>query len=199
MKKLEIIDSSTVFEKFVFKINEFRLRHEKLDGTMSNEMTRLVFQRGESAAALVHHTDTQQLLFTRQFRLPICGLTVDTPGDEAADGWLVEIAAGIVDAGESPEEAIRREIEEEMGFVPNNVEPIGAVYASPGGSSELIHIFYATVDKNSRRSDGGGAESEGEDIEVVEFSREEVIDQMQNGQLNDAKTLIALQWFAANR
>ena len=191
MKKLEIISCENVFKKYVFEINEFRLRHEKQDGTMSDELVRLVFERGDSAAALIHDTEQDCLLFTNQFRLPTRNVL--------PSGWLHEITAGMVEQGEEPAHSMRRELLEEIGYAVEDLELICSVFLSPGGSSERVHVFFASVTSKDKQTDGGGVESEGEDIELVSLPVDEMMAKMKNGEIHDAKTLIALQWFAMNR
>ncbi len=184
MKKVEVQDKRIVFDD-VYKIEEAHVRFEKFNGEMSNPVRRLVFERGNSAAALIFNTDTQNVILTDQFRYPTY---------ERGPGWLHETVAGVIDEGEQPEETIRREIREEIGYVVHALIPIASFYVSPGGSSERISLYYAEVNNADQVSAGGGMASENEDIALVHMTLPELWQALDNGAIIDAKTLIAAQW-----
>jgi nudix-type nucleoside diphosphatase (YffH/AdpP family) len=183
-RRVEVLSRETVFKNF-FRIIQARLRFEKYDGTMSEEVTRLVFERGDSVAALVHDQEAETLTFTEQFRYPTVA---------SGPGWILEIPAGSVEEGEEPSNTMRRELEEEIGCRVETLTPIHSFYVSPGGTSERIHLFYALVTPKHYVSEGGGLASENENIRVVTLPVKEAFAQMWAGQIHDAKTLIALQW-----
>jgi ADP-ribose pyrophosphatase len=118
-----------------------------------------VINRGDSVAGLLFNTSTEKYIFVKQFR----------PG---AGEELIEIIAGTMDVeGEKPEETLRREILEETGFIMTSCELICSSYSSPGGSTEKIYIFNAVTDGN-KSGTGGGVEDE--DIEIIEFTADEI-------------------------
>jgi ADP-ribose pyrophosphatase len=172
----------------VFKVDELTLEVERFDGGGAPTLRRLVFERGDSVAAIVRRRDDGRLLFTEQFRAPTF---------EKGPGWLLEAMAGIVDAGEAPAAALARELHEELGYRLLHAEPIADFYVSPGGSSERIHLFYAEVAETARSGTGGGAPDELEDIRVVALSVAEAQSAFASGRLPDAKTIIGLQWLFA--
>lgn len=185
-KRVEIISKAEVFKKFIFRIEEAHLRHERYNGTMSDEIIRLNFNRGDSVAAIVHDTQANTVLLTEQFRYPT---------HEKGPGWLVELPAGVVDPKDTdPSQAMRRELEEEVGFRVNTLRHISTFYLSPGGSSERIHLYYAQVTLNQQVSTGGGLLAEGEDIRRLTVSLAEAVQMVEKGTIADAKTLIGLQW-----
>jgi nudix-type nucleoside diphosphatase (YffH/AdpP family) len=184
MRKVEVQDKRIVFDD-VYKIEEAHVRFEKFNGEMSDTIRRLVFERGDSAAALIFNTDTQNVILTDQFRYPTY---------ERGPGWLYETVAGVIDDGEQPEEAIRREIREEIGYATHALVPIASFYVSPGGSSERISLYYAEVNNADQISAGGGLASENEDIALVHMTLPELWQALDNGEIIDAKTLIAAQW-----
>jgi nudix-type nucleoside diphosphatase (YffH/AdpP family) len=188
-KKVEIIRKQEVFKQAIFRIEAAELRHEKYDGTMSDTMTRLSFERGDSVAAVIHDPQDDRLIFTEQFRYP----TV-----EKGPGWLLEIPAGVIDADEHPTDAMRRELVEEIGYQVHTLHHISTFYLSPGGSSERIHLFYARVGASSQVAAGGGVAGEHEDIRTVSLSVQRVLSHLWHGGLEDAKTIIGLQWFQIN-
>jgi len=184
MRKVEIENKHIVFDD-VFKIQEATLRFQKFNGQMSEPVRRLVFERGDSTAALLFNRDTQKVLLINQFRYPAY---------EKGQGWLCEVVAGVIDANEQPEESVKREIREEIGYEAHELTHIATFYVSPGGTSERIMLFYGEVGDADRVSAGGGLASEHEDIQLVELTLPDLWRALENGDIVDAKTLVAAQW-----
>lgn len=185
-KRVEIIEQKQVFKQWIFEIEETKLRHEKYNGKMSDEVVRLTFKRGDSVAAVIHNQARQTVLLTEQFRFPTYA---------NGDGWVMELPAGSIDKpDENPEHAMRREIEEEIGYTVKNLEHISTFYVSPGGTSERIHLFYASVEEKDKLTAGGGLDEEKEDIRTVHISVNDIMTKIKNGAIMDAKTIIGLQW-----
>jgi len=120
------------------------------------------------------------------------------PTLDKAGGWLATVVAGMIDAGETPEQAIRREILEEAGFEAETVEAIATFFVSPGGSSERIFLFCALVSDAARQSAGGGVATEHEDIKVTAWPLDAFLARVAAGELQDAKTIIAGYWLKDN-
>jgi len=188
MRKVEVLSRRRVFDGF-FKIDEARLRFERYDGTMSEVVQRLVFERGDSAAALVVNPERRTVYLTEQFRYP---------AHEKGGGWLLDVVAGMIEPGDTSEQTARREILEEAGFEALALEPIATFFMSPGGSSERTFLFCAVFSDAARRSAGGGVASEHEDIKIVEWPIEEFLAHLRGGRLQDAKTIIAGYWLQDN-
>ena len=184
-KDYSVERTKRVFDDF-FKVDEALVRHRRFDGQMSAPSRYLVLERGDSVAALLYNTDTKKIVLINQFRFATAAK--DT-------GWMLETVAGILEEGERPEEAIRREIVEEAGYEAVRLEHIHTFFVSPGGSSERIILFYAEVSDASRRDDGGGLDEEAEDIEVLHLGPNVAFAKMHEGAIRDAKTLVALMWF----
>ncbi|MBL8177835.1 MAG: NUDIX domain-containing protein [Bryobacterales bacterium] len=183
--KVEILRREEVFRKF-FRIDEVTLRHQRFDGAMSPEMTRLVLNRGDSVALLLADRARDAILLCEQFRLPTYG--------PQSSGWIHELPAGVLEPNEDPQECARREALEETGYSVSGMHRIATVYLSPGGSSERIHIFYAEIADGDRIQSGGGLASEHEDIRMVWLPIADARRQCAEGAIADAKTLIAIQW-----
>ncbi len=184
MRKVIVHSKQRVFDGF-FKIDEAMVSYERFDGKMSGPVRRLCFERGDSVAAVVYNRDSRRALFVKQFKYPTY---------EKGPGWIIETMAGMVEADEPPESAVRREVLEELGYEVEKLEPIATFYVSPGGSSERIFLYYAEVRNAGKATQGGGNLSEGEDIETVEFTREELARLVNSGTIQDAKTIIGIQW-----
>jgi nudix-type nucleoside diphosphatase (YffH/AdpP family) len=184
-KVVRILQRREVFKRFIFRIEEVTLEFERFDGSMSGPLTRLILDRGDSVAILLHDADNGFILLCEQFRAPTY---------QSGPGWVVELPAGIVEAEEDIEECARRETSEETGYSIRKLQPIASVYLSPGGSSERVHIFYAEISPADRTAAGGGLASEQEDIRLIRVARDDAFARARDGQIFDAKTLIALQW-----
>jgi ADP-ribose pyrophosphatase len=186
--KVKIERTKRLFDDF-FKIDEAVLKWERFDGTMSDTVRRLRFERGDSVAAVVFNRDTRKVILVNQFRYPTY---------EKGSGWMSEVVAGVLETDESPETTIRREILEEIGYEVRDLVYISSFYVSPGGSTERIVLFYAEVDNEGKVSDGGGLESEHEDIQIEELTLQDVETALSARQYQDAKTVIGLVWLLNN-
>lgn len=199
-RRVEIIKETQIFERFFFKIIEAELRHELYSGKMSSPLTRLSFVRGDSIAILMHDPDADTVVLTEQFRYP----TYRPPAASSAspdlnDGWLLEIPAGTVEPGELPEATVRREVREEIGYRVREARHLSTFYLSPGGTSERILLYYASVHPEDQTAKGGGLVAEGEDIRVMLVKVDEALAKVHRGEIHDAKSIIALQWLELHR
>ncbi len=182
MKKVEILSRKRLFNDFL-KIDEGHVSYQQYDGTMSGPVRRLVLERGDAVAALVYHSDWNEYLLVEQFRFPTHG---------QGPGWLTEIVAGVLEVGEEPEECVRRELEEEIGYRPAQLEHLSTFYVSPGGSSERVFLYYARVSEADKVGEGGGLLEEHEDIALVRYTPQALQAALHDGSLQDAKTLLAI-------
>lgn len=154
-----------------------------------------VFDRGgNSVGALVYNTETKKYLFVEQYRA-------------GAEGMMIEIVAGKVEEGEKTQEAIKREIVEEIGYKVDKIVHISDFYLSPGGSKEIMALFYVEV--SEKIGEGGGVD-EHENIRVIEvedlglngnlfFEFPEEGDVTPPYKLIDAKSLMAVSWHVQNK
>jgi nudix-type nucleoside diphosphatase (YffH/AdpP family) len=188
MPKVEVINRRRLLDDF-FKVDEVQLRFERYDGSMSEEVRRLNFERGDSVAALLVDAKARTVYLVEQFMYPTLA---------KAGGWLDTVAAGMIEEGETPEEAIRREILEETGFAAERIEPIATFFVSPGGSSERIFLFCARISDGARVAAGGGVASEHEDIKIVAFGLDDFLARIATGGFADAKTIVAGYWLKDN-
>ena len=152
MKKVSIESKKYILED-VFKVEEAYLRYEKFNGEMSGTVRRISLERGDSVAVLIFNKNTNKIILISQFRYP---------SYKSGDGWIVEAIAGIIDANETPEEAARREVQEETGLDVETLEHIATFYPSPGGSSERIFLYYSEVFRDQVDGEIGGLACERE-------------------------------------
>jgi ADP-ribose pyrophosphatase len=171
-------------------IDEAVVSHPRYDGGRQT-VTRLSLERGDSVALLLVDRKSRKVWLTEQFRYPTLA---------KGPGWIFELPAGTVDAGEEPDEAARREAAEETGFVPAALERVASFYVSPGGTSERIILYYAAVDGAKRDMDmARRTRDPDEDIKLIEEDLDEFLDEARFGRIDDAKTLIGGLWLLANR
>jgi len=178
-----------VFDGY-FKVDRYRLRHQRFDGSESEMLSREVLERGHVVAVLPVDLKRNCIVLVEQFRT----------GAYAANWqpWLLECIAGIIEDGERNAEVARRESLEEAGCVINGLVPIHRFLSSPGASSETVVLYAATTDSAQV---GGlhGLIEEGEDIRVHVIDIDEAVRLLDSGRIVSAKTVIALQWLARNR
>lgn len=186
--KFKILSDKPITTGYL-KVRNVQLQHDTYSGEKQLEIERDYVAKGEAVAVLVYEKDTDSILFTKQFRFTTTNF---------GDGWLLEIPAGMLDEGETPEEGARRELAEELGYEVENLQHIFAFYLTPGYSSERIHLFYAEVTSADKKQVGGGKESEQEDILLVK-KKVAALNPEDNELFGDAKTIVGLQWFLLSR
>jgi len=184
-KQVIVLSHKRILDGF-FKIDRAEVSYERFDGSMSPVMTRLVFERGDSAAVLPFDRQRREVVLVQQFRYP--AFVRD------GDGWLWEIIAGTQEEGRSPEEVARAEALEEAGYNLDVLYHVATVYPSPGGTSERMFIFVAPISPGQRVEEGGGLAESGEDILVRTFGLDEALRMVEDGRIVDAKTVLALQY-----
>jgi nudix-type nucleoside diphosphatase, YffH/AdpP family len=112
--------------------------------------------------------------------------------------WLVEIVAGSVEAGEEPEAVARREMVEETGMQAGRLEHISSYFVSPGGATEFVELYCVEVDAAEAKAIAGHPD-EGEDIQTRVMSSDDALALLAANKINNAVSIIALQWLAMNR
>ena len=182
----EIIEQEAAYRGF-FRLLRVRLRHRLFAGGWSKVITRELFERGHAAAVLPYDPVRDEIILVEQFRV----------GALLGEGcpWLLEVVAGIVEPGETPEEVVHREAEEEAGLTFTQLTAISNYYPSPGGCSERISLFLGEIDASLAPSHGGLSD-ESEDIRVHRVPRAQAMQWLSEGKLDNASTIIALQWLA---
>lgn len=165
-------------------LNKVTFDYQKEDDSWITQK-REVYDRGNGAAILLYNTKDKKVLLTRQFRLP-------TYLNENKTGMMIEVCAGLLDQ-DHPEQCIIRETEEETGYRITKVEKVMETYMSPGAVTEILHLFVGEYNETMKVSDGGGLESEQENIDVLEMSYAEAYAMIASGEIKDAKTILLLQ------
>jgi ADP-ribose pyrophosphatase len=182
---VEVMERQRVFQGF-FAVDKLTLRHRLYAGGWSKPFTRELFLRGRAAGVLLYDPVLDQVVLVEQFRVGMLCAEQQSP-------WALELVAGMVDVTESPQEMAAREVLEETGLTIAQSQFICESSNSPGGCDERISLFYAEVDSSGAGGIHGLAE-ENEDIRVVVVPRAVAIAAMEQGLINNAMAIIALQW-----
>jgi ADP-ribose pyrophosphatase len=186
---IQMLDQSTVYQGF-FTINTYKFRHRLYNGGWSEVVSREMFERGHAVVVLPYNPNTDELVLIEQIRLGALP-TSRTP-------WLLEAVAGMIDQGETHEAVARREAQEEAGLELGRLWPMLSYLSSPGGTTERIHIFLGELTHPVTTGVFGLAE-EHEDIKVHSLSEQDAQKLLQAGAIDNAATVIALQWLALHK
>lgn len=168
-----------------YTLNKITFEYQREDGSWETQ-SREAYDRGNGAAILLYNKSRGSVVLTRQFRMP-------TFINWNTTGMMIEVCAGLLD-GDSPEECIKKEVEEETGFKIDKVQKVFESYMSPGSVTEILHFFIGAYENRMKVGEGGGAEGETENIEVLEFSFEKAMAMIATGEIRDAKTILLLQY-----
>lgn len=169
---------SNLIEKFldskvVYDGNLLKVYCDKVELPNGKEASR-EFIRHPGAVAVVPVTPEGNIVLVRQYRYPV-GKT------------MLEVPAGKLDKGEHPDECARRELEEETGYVAHTIKKLSSIYTTPGFTDEVIHLYLAehlTLAKQCPDED--------EFLDVEEYTKEQIKIMINDGTINDAKSILAL-------
>ena len=175
-KNIDLISSD-----YLYKGKVLNLRIDKIRTTLKKNIVREIAEHSPAVAVVVLNPKNQICLVS-QYR-------------HAINAKTLEIPAGLVDEGESPLEAAKRELFEETGIKAINIEKVLSFYTSPGFSTELIHLYYvsdykATISQNK---------DDAENISVFWHSIHDVLEKIKMGSIKDAKTILACYWYVQKR
>ncbi len=187
-KEVRMLSKTTVYDGY-FQILKCRYQHTLFNGGWSRPLERELFDRGRVAAVLPYDPSIDSVLLVEQCRTGAL--------DSEYSPWLIEVIAGIIDPGEGPEEVVRRESVEEAGCQLDELTLIAKFFVTPGGSSEMASLYFASCDLTGVGGIHGLAE-EGEDIRTHIVKRQKAFEMLENGEFNSTKVIMALQWFALN-
>ncbi|GAA4301740.1 NUDIX domain-containing protein [Aestuariibaculum suncheonense] len=186
MKDIRVKDINTqLLSDNYYVLNKLTFKYLMRNGEWVTQM-REVYDRGDGAGILLYNKAKQTVILTKQFRMP-------TFMNDNEDGYLVEICAGMLDK-DHPEACIIRETEEEVGYRLKGVKKVYEAYSSPGVMTEKMHFFIGEYTDDMKVNEGGGLESEHEDIEVLELPFSEAIDMLHTGKIQDTRTIVLLQY-----
>ncbi len=188
-RNVEVLEKTICYEGF-FRLERYRLRYRLFNGDWSQSVVRELFERGHAAAVLPYDPFRDEVILIEQFR--IGAMT-------APDGpWLMEIVAGVVEAGETGIDVVKRESIEEAACTIVTLIPVYDYLVSPGGTTERVALFCGKVDTSQAGGVYGVAE-ENEDIRVHVMTVDAALTLLSTGKIRSASAIIALQWLALNR
>ncbi|MEM0445497.1 MAG: NUDIX hydrolase [Nitrososphaerota archaeon] len=163
----EIASVEEVYRGRLFSVKHVRAIYD------GREVVREVVEHPGSVAVVALDEDGRFLLVT-QYRVGVDEITLEIP-------------AGTLERGESPEECALREVEEETGYRARELRLIAKTYTAPGYSSETLYIYKAEAARGS-----GTRHEPDENIKVVKMSADEVLKAIRENEINDLKSIAAL-------
>ncbi len=176
---LSDLEEKTIRRRTIFDGKLIRVQLDEVELPDGRTSTREIVHH-PGAVGVLAFTDEGKLVFVRQYRNPL-GKTI------------LEIPAGKLEPGEDPKACAFRELEEETGYRAEEMRPIVSFYTSPGFADEILHLYEARgLQKGERRPDTD------EFVEVEELTLQEAFAKMEEGQICDAKTVVAV-YFWHNR
>ena len=165
------VSSQPVFDGRLLKLDVLEV---ELDNV---RRARREIVRHPGAVAIWARAPDGRFVFVRQFR-------------KAIEQELLEVVAGTLEIGETPEACARREIQEETGYTVKNLAPLGSIFTAPGFCTERILLFYAEL-----AGGGAAAPDPDEHLDVVLLDETEWKAMMSRGAVQDAKTWAAWGMF----
>lgn len=181
-QKIEILTEKLLSDNW-YRLKTTTFRYLTRKGVWEN-YNRETYDRGNGATILLYNKATRNIILTRQFRFP-------TYVNGNPDGMLIETCAGLLD-NDNPETAIRRETQEETGYIISDVHKVFEAYMSPGSVTELVYFFIAEYSAGTRKNEGGGIDEE--EIEVLQLPFEQAFGMIATGEIRDGKTIMLLQY-----
>jgi len=160
----------------IYRGRAVNLRLDAVEKPSGRKTTREIVEHG-NCVAVVTIDDQGNLLLVRQFR-------------HAVGESLLEIPAGGIELGEEPLDCVRRELQEEIGYLPRKIDELGGFYSIPGYGTEYLHCYLATDLVPSRLV----AEDTG-NIEVIRVLPDQIPQLITSGEICDAKSIAALLTF----
>jgi GDP-mannose pyrophosphatase NudK len=185
--KIKILKTELLSNNW-YLLNKVTYEYQKED--IVETQIREVYDRGNGAAILLYNTTQKTVILTQQFRMP-------TFLNENKTGMMIEVCAGLLDK-DNPEQCIIRETEEETGYRLSTVHKVFETYMSPGSVTEILYLFVGEYNATMKVNDGGGIDTEQENIEVLEYTFDKAFAMIESGEIKDAKTILLLQYAKIN-
>ncbi len=175
-----------------FLTREYALRHPGFGGGTSPLLKREVFVATDAAIVLPYDPVRDRVLLVEQFRMGPYGRGDPRP-------WSLEPVAGRVDAGETPEEAARRECVEEARIALGSLELISRHYCSPGCSTEYFHLYLGLCTLPEDGHGQGGLATENEDIRTHILPFDRAVRLLETGEADNGPLVLSLTWLSRER
>lgn len=192
--RIELLSTTTLLEGWS-KVVRLVYRVLGRDGRW-RQQDRELLDRGDGVTVLLCDRRRRTVLLLKQSR--VIARVRSEAINRRFGTQTIEACNGQVESGEIPLVCALREVEQETGHRLHGLQAIGGVYASPGGSLEIVHLFWGEYSDETRAGLGGGLAEEGEDIEVFETAIDEAMRWVQDGTICDARTILTLQHAVLN-
>lgn len=183
---LTIVKEETLYDGF-FQLKKVYFKHKLFRGGESGIVEREVLVKGDAVAVIAYDPTLDNVVMVEQVRVG----AYDTKSQQSP--WLLEIIAGLMEKGETPESVALREAQEEAGVNLHHLTPIMHLWDSPGGVAERIHLFVGQVDSTQAKGIHG-LRQENEDIRVHVLPREQAYALLEKGKINNGVAVVGLQW-----
>tara|TARA_B110000046_G_C12963328_1_gene385527 strand:- start:753 stop:1379 length:627 start_codon:yes stop_codon:yes gene_type:complete len=177
--------------KGFFQVDLYQFEHALFAGGTSNVISREILERGDAIAVLPYDPVSDTVLLIEQIRIGAI--------KSKHSPWLLECIAGMTDGSTDYESVVKKEAFEEAGLELNELEFMLSYLSSPGGTTERLHLYLARADLSQVKTGVYGLESEGEDIKTHVLSIDDALTRLNNGEMDNAATVICMQWLALNR
>lgn len=186
---VEVLERRELHSRFL-RVELLTLKHRLHEGGWLGPLQRELLVKDPAVGVLLFDPVLDKVVLVRQFRVGVM--------DDKHSPWILELVAGLVDKDETLEGVAGRECVEEANLEPADLFRICDYYNSPGTTDERVTLFCGRVDASTA---GGvfGLSEEHEDIEVVTLSTEQAFAALGEGKLDNAMTIIALQWLQLHR
>ena len=181
--RVRIVEEKLLSDNWAI-LKKTTLDYQRGDGTWQT-LLRETYDRGNGATILLYNRQKRTVILTQQFRYPAYV--------NGHPQLLIEACAGLLD-DRDPAEAIRRETEEETGYRIDEPQKVMEVFMSPGSVTEKLFFFVAEYHDDLRVNEGGGLQTDGEDINVLEINLDDALQMIERGEILDGKTIILLQY-----
>jgi ADP-ribose pyrophosphatase len=171
-----LAEEKTISSRYIFKGRAFNVKIETVINAEGHETTREIVEHADCIAVVPIDAEGN-ILMVRQYR-------------KAVGKELLEIPAGGIDPGEDPETAVKRELQEEIGHLPDKIERLCGVYSTPGFTNEYLHLFLATELKPSQlyAEDTAG-------IETVSIKPVDILKMIKSEEIQDSKSVAGLLYY----
>lgn len=173
-----------------YKLDKVNFDYQLKNGQWQNQ-NRESYDRGDGACILLYNPIKGTVILTKQFRMP-------SYLNDNGDGMMIEVCAGLLDK-DNPLTCIKKEVKEETGYKVDKVKQVFEIYTTPGAVTEKIYYFIGEYNERMKVNEGGGLASETEEIDVLELHFQTALKMIKTGEINDAKTIILLQYAAIEK
>ena len=188
---VELLDHRQPYANF-FAVEEYDLRFRRFDGDMSPVVSRAIFISGDAVTVLPYDPVRDRVLLIEQFRAAVHARGDDQP-------WLLEVIAGRVDPGETPQEAARREAVEEAGLALGELLKVAEYYPSPGAKAEYLYSYVALTDLPDGTAGTFGLATEAENIRGHLISFDALMALVRSGEAANAPLILTALWLERER